>query len=304
MHRYQVTKNTKICNDRRLGFQERRPRLPGSCAALVFVMFSAVFLQLSGCSLPDSGSFTVQSEAWLLEKGREALREEHYRVAVEQYEKLRTAYPFGKNVRDASLELAYAYYKNLEPHKATALLENYVLSYPNNQNLDYVYYLKGLADFHHAEGFMNKILHRDRGRRDPQPMVDSFTSFQRVVKDYPLSSYVKNSREHTVVLRNLLAIHEIRIADYYFRRGAYVATVSRIEYMLEHYDGAQHTPQALVLLATAYQRLQENKLAQDALRVLKLNYPGYYQKKLFKTPVEEEDVARIYRDLRTLTKAL
>ncbi len=304
MHRYQVMKNTKICDESRMGVQERHPQLPSSCVVLVFIMLSAVFLQLSGCSLPDSGSFTVQSEAQLLKKGREALRDENYRVAVDQYEKLRTAYPFGSNVRDASLELAYAYYKNLAPHKAVALLDNFILSYPNNPDLDYVYYLKGLADFHHAEGFTAKILHRDRGRRDPKPMIDSFTSFQRVVKDYPRSPYVKNSREHTVVLRNLLAIHEIRIADYYFRRGAYVATVGRIEYLLEHYDGAQHTPQALVLLAAAYQSLQEDRLAQDALRVLKLNYPEYYQKKFFKNPVEEEDVARIYRSLRTLTKEL
>ncbi len=299
-----MMKNTKICARLQVAFLERHSRLHSACFALVFATFCAIFLQLPGCATSSSNSSTVRAEAVLLRDGRASLKEGNYRHAVEQYEKLRAAYPFGHSVQNASLELAYAYYKNLEPHKATVLLDNFILSHPNNSNLDYVYYLKGLADFHHAEGFTHKLLYRDRGSRDPKPMIESFASFQRVIKDYPRSPYVKNSREHTVVLRNLLAIHEIRIADYYFRRGAYVATVVRIEYLLEHYDGAQHTPQALLLLAAAYQNLQENRLAQDALRVLKLNYPSYYQKKLFENPVEEKDVARIYRNLRALTKGI
>jgi outer membrane protein assembly factor BamD len=42
-----------------------------------------------------------------------------------------------------------------------------------------------------------------------------------------------------VYLRNLLARNEIHVANYYFRRGAYLAAVNRGRYVVENF---QRTP--------------------------------------------------------------
>ena len=44
---------------------------------------------------------------------------------------------------------------------------------------------------------------------------------------YPDSAYAADAKARMVQLRNLLARHEINVANYYFKRGAYVAATNR-----------------------------------------------------------------------------
>ena len=119
------------------------------------------------------------------------------------------------------------------------------------------------------------LLKRDRTTKDPTPLIEAFDSFKALNKFYSDSQYADDAKLRTIVLRNMLAVHEIRVADYYLQRGAYTAVINRIKYMLEHYEGAQHTPEGLMLLAAAYQNLQLHELADDTRQVLALNYPNY-----------------------------
>ena len=43
--------------------------------------------------------------------------------------------------------------------------------------------------------------------------------------------------------------------------------------MLENYERTPSVPDALVIMVKAYRLMQENKLAEDAERVLAQNYP-------------------------------
>jgi outer membrane protein assembly factor BamD len=57
------------------------------------------------------------------------------------------------------------------------------------------------------------------------------------------------------------------------RRGAYVAAANRAEYVIENYERTTSVPDALIMMVRAYRELRMNSLADDALRVLRLNYP-------------------------------
>ena len=76
-------------------------------------------------------------------------------------------------------------------------------------------------------------------------------------------------------LRNILAQHEVNVANFYMRRGAFVAAANRARYVIENYQMAPAMPEALVLLAKSYKVLELYALADDALRVLELNYPNH-----------------------------
>ena len=76
-----------------------------------------------------------------------------------------------------------------------------------------------------------------------------------------------------VFLRNNLAQYEMHVADYYMRRGAYVAAANRAKQVIESYQGTPAVPEALVIMVRAYRKLGLDDLAADAERVLKLNYP-------------------------------
>jgi outer membrane protein assembly factor BamD len=67
--------------------------------------------------------------------------------------------------------------------------------------------------------------------------------------------------------------YEIHVADYYMRRKAYIAAANRGEYVIENYQRTPSIPDALIIMTRAYRKLGVDDLADDALRVLRLNYP-------------------------------
>jgi outer membrane protein assembly factor BamD len=74
-------------------------------------------------------------------------------------------------------------------------------------------------------------------------------------------------------LVNALAAHELHVARYYMKRGAYLAAANRCKYVLENYPHATGMEEALVILISAYDSLEFNDLKEDTMRVLKTNYP-------------------------------
>ena len=76
-------------------------------------------------------------------------------------------------------------------------------------------------------------------------------------------------------LRNLLARYEINVANYYLDREAYLAAVNRGRYVVENYQQSPAVPDALAIMVQSYQLLGMRELANESLKVLKLNYPEY-----------------------------
>ena len=64
-----------------------------------------------------------------------------------------------------------------------------------------------------------------------------------------------------IYLRNKLADYEIAVARYYMKRGAYVGAANRARGVIETYDGAPSTLQALAIMAEAYRRLGIDDMA-------------------------------------------
>jgi outer membrane protein assembly factor BamD len=73
-------------------------------------------------------------------------------------------------------------------------------------------------------------------------------------------------------LRNRLADYETHVAQYYLKRGAYVAAAQRAKGALEQYDGAPAVRTALAILIAAYDRLDLKDLSAQARQVYEANY--------------------------------
>lgn len=241
----------------------------------LFAPLLALFLALSGCSLlPDQ---IDETKGWSAQKlyaaAKDALNSGNYERAIDLYGKLEARYPFGRYAQQALLESAYAYYKYDEPDTAIATLDRFIRTYPRHPNLAYAYYLKGLANFNRGETFIDRYLPRDPSERDAGAARQSFFDFQELVRRFPDSPYARDARQRMIFLRNNLARYEVHAADYYMRRGAYVAAANRARYVIQNYPGTPAVPDALQMLVRAYRALDLNDLAADAERVYRLNYP-------------------------------
>jgi outer membrane protein assembly factor BamD len=207
------------------------------------------------------------------------LKSGDYETAIQHFETLESRFPFGPFAEQAQLEAGYAYYKFEEYDSAIAAADRFIKLHPTHAHVDYAYYLRGLASFHKKDTPLDALAPQDPALRDPSSARQSFNYFAQLVKRYPNSRYASDATKRMEYLRNTLAEHEIHVAEYYFKRGAYVAVVNRAKYVVENYPQTPAVAQALSLLTQGYSKLKMEKLANDAKKVLLKNYPDFYLRK-------------------------
>lgn len=204
---------------------------------------------------------------------REELESKNYQKAVGYYEKLESRYPYGRYAQMAQIESAYAYWKDNENAQALAACDRFIKMHPDHPNVDYAYYLKGRINFNDDMGIMGYISVKDMTERDPRAAQDAFDAFRELVTRFPQSRYAADAQARMKYLVDALASAEVNVAEYYLRRGAYVAAVNRAQYTLTNYPRAPAIQRALAVLVRSYDAMGLNDLRDDANRTLKANFP-------------------------------
>lgn len=240
------------------------------------VLVALLSLLLSGCGL-FSGKQEEPEANWsaskLYSEARSAMSDGIYDRAIKLFEKLESRYPYGRYAQQAQLEVAYAYYKNYEPASSISACDRFIRLHPNHPNVDYAYYLKGLVNFNDDLGIFGNLSQQDQTERDPKAARESFESFKELVKKFPESKYAADASKRMAYLLNALAANEIHVANYYLKRGAYVAAANRAQQTLRTYPDAPANEDALIIMIKAYDALGMTDLRNDAERVMRKNFP-------------------------------
>ena len=239
---------------------------------------SLVFLLglITGCNTTTSPSemFKGQPADQIFTEGEEALANARYSNAVQHFEALDSLYPFDKHAEQALLDSIYAYYKSGDEASAVAAADRYLHLYPRSAHADYAYYIKGLANYDQDRSWFLRYLPIDWSERDLGTARQAFNDFSQLIRLYPTSRYVPDAKQRMIHLRNVLARSEIHVAQYYMQRGAYVAAANRANYVVQHYQQTPSVADALVVMVKAYRQLGLTDRANEALRVLRLNFPN------------------------------
>lgn len=232
---------------------------------------------LSGCDL-FSKSDTDEYAGWSAEKfygeAKKALTEGSYQKAITLYEKLEARYPFGKHATQAQLDVAYAYYKNDEPESAIAAADRFISTNPRSESIDYAYYLRALVNYNRGISFIDRFMPTDTSQRDPNPAKEAYQQFSELVTKFPNSKYAEDAKKRQIALRNNIAMYETHVANFYMRRGAYLAAARRCATIIRDYQRTPAVPVALQIMEEAYRKLEMDDLAADAARVYAHNYAG------------------------------
>lgn len=234
-----------------------------------------VLVSLSGCA-----ALTEEHDpykGWTAEEfyrnAHDALESGNYLSAIEIFTALEARFPYGQYAQQAQLETAYAHYKAGEPAAAVAAAERFIKLHPRHENVDYAYYIRGLASFDQGEGLFDRFVPDAKSRRDPQELRTAFGYFKELVTRFPESEYRKDASQRMLQLRNLLAEYELKVAEHYLKRAAYLAAANRAKYVVENYPQTPAVPAALKVMVEAYRNMGMEELARDALRVLRKSYP-------------------------------
>ena len=232
---------------------------------MVFVLAFAV-----GCNREtredDRGAEELYTQA------QRALTARNYSQAIELYRQLTIRFPFGRHAEQAQLDMAYAMFRANQPERALTALDRFIRTYPTHPNIDYAWYLKGVIHYEQAMGFLRRLFPDQVIDRDQQSARRAFADFRELIQRHPESRYVADARQRMVFLRNVMAEYEISVAEYYFRRGAYIAALNRARFTIENFPGAPANINALELMERAFRRMELPELAADTRRVLEYNF--------------------------------
>ena len=233
-----------------------------------------VALMLSACSSTSTEPVIedVKPEAELYSNAMAKLEGGNYRPAIEDLEAMEARYPYGRYSEQAQLELVYAYYRSSQPAAAKTAAARFIRLHPDHEHVDYAYYLKGLTAFEENKGAFDQYLGTDKAKKDPGAARDSFSDFSTLLRRFPNSEYAADSRVRMVYLRNLLAEHEIHVANYYLSRNAWLAAANRGKYVVENYQLTPAVEAALNIMVQAYTELGLLDNASNAQQVLEANF--------------------------------
>ncbi len=230
-------------------------------------------LALAACAGNDEVQTEVQSITAAYEEAQTSVQRGNYRRGILIFEAIQARYPFSDLSRQIQLELMYAYYKSGQMEQAVETADTFMRENPIHPRVDYALYIKGLAYYEPKPGILERWFRADISERPPKDVELAYSSLRRLVERFPASEYAPDAERRMLAIKNRLADYENHVADYYLRRGAYVAALKRAKDALESFNGADGNARSLQIMAAAYDNLGMTELAADTRRVLEENFP-------------------------------
>ena len=232
-------------------------------------------IMISSCSSNEEIPDERLLEKELYDQAQLRLKEGSYSTAIRSLEALESRFPFGRYAEQAQAELIYAYYMNSQFEASQSAAERFINLHPRHTHSGYAYYMKGLASFTDDSGLFSRYFQSDLAKREVVMAQQSFDELSDFIARYPDSKYVPHAKQRMIYLRNLLAQHEVYVADFYMKRGAYLAAIGRAKYVIEHLPNTPQTPYALSILVEAYGLMEYEELRKTSLEILNTNYPNF-----------------------------
>ena len=235
------------------------------------------FLIISSCSIFKTGEkekeiSTVEEtykKAMVISKGNK------YGEAIGLFREVIINAPFTPLALKSQIEIAYAQYKLREYDFAIKELDSFLNLNPLHKDVPYVHYLRGMSYFDKGKSFFNRVLPHVQADKDPTIIKKAFKDFKILVTKYKYTKYKNDAAKRIIYIRNTLASYELHVANYYYKRKAYVAVINRCNYLIQNYPKAPKIADALIFLRESYSKLKMTDNKRDIEKVIKENYPNY-----------------------------
>lgn len=235
----------------------------------------AFALGMSGCgstAKEDPNSQAALDK--LYADAKDDLNAGSYDRAIKTLEKIEgraAGTPMGQQ---ATLDLAWAYYRTAERAQAIATLDRFIKLNPSSPAMDYALYMKGIVNFNEDLGLFGRLANQDVSERDQQASREAVLAFRQLIEQFPESKYTPDATTRVNFITNTLAAYEIHVARYYFNRKAYVAAANRAQSAVAEFQHAPGIEEALFIMSESYDKLGLTQLRDDARRVLDKNFPN------------------------------
>ena len=235
----------------------------GLAGRLVILCLTAMLL---GACSGDKGKddYVEGSVDELYNKAMDELLAERYKQAAKLFDEVDRQHPYSIWSTRAQIMSAYANYKNEKFDDAIIGLDRFIQLHPNDRDISYAYYLKGMAYYDQIKDV----------KRDQTSARESLNTFVEMNKRFPNSRYERDVTRKIDLINDHLAGKEMDIGRFYLRRGQQLAAIGRFRTVVDRYQTTSQVPEALLRLAEAYTELGVMDEAKKVTAVLGYNYPA------------------------------
>ena len=192
---------------------------------------SLVLVSVWGCS----ATLRRPSAKEYYQQAAESFTDEDYLGASEQYQELLDQYPLNPYAEEAQLKAAYGLFMEENYAEAVGAFKDFERAHPTSQHMPFVKYFLGITNY-------SQIRSMDRDQAVTR-RADGF--FQEVIDRYPESAFVLEAEEKSKAARDILADHELMVANFNEKRGNTTATKARLRSLIEQYSETDATVEAL-----------------------------------------------------------
>jgi|TARA_B100001059_G_scaffold92878_2_gene91971 outer membrane protein assembly factor BamD len=234
-----------------------------------FILVISAMILMS-CASSDQEE-TEPAEVLLYRMAQDRINAQNYMGAVESLARIERFYPFGVYAEQARADLIYAHYMTGDYDQAYAASEKFIRLYPRNTNIDYAYFMKGMTGYYADDGLLGNLFSLSLAKRDTSGAMQSYADLTEFLIRYPESEYIDSARERLIFLRNLIASSELDGAEYYMKRGAYLAALNRANYVLKNIPNSTETQRALDIMKRSFIELGYEDYAEKISSVEVIN---------------------------------
>ena len=213
---------------------------------------SLVLVSVWGCS----ATLRRPSAKEYYQQASESFADEDYLGASDQYQELLDQYPLNPYAEEAQLKTAYGLFMEENYAEAVAAFKDFERAYPTSKHMPFVKYFLGITNY-------SQIRSKDRDQAVTR-RADGF--FQEVIDRYPESAFVLEAEEKSRSSRDILAAHELMVANFNEKRGNLTATKARLRGLIEQYSETDATVEALGRLEQLLNEEGNVELAELAAR--------------------------------------
>jgi outer membrane protein assembly factor BamD len=164
------------------------------------------------------------------------------------------------------LALADAYFYDggvLNLAEAQSRYTNFLTFYPNHERADYAQYQLGLC-------YLKQTASPDR---DQGQARKALAELGKVKTNYPSSEFVAAADGQADKARELLAEHDFRIGNFYFRRKAYTGAVRRLRDVLDAYPNYSRKDRLYLILGQSLMGIDKSEEGRLYLEKLLAEFP-------------------------------
>ena len=213
---------------------------------------SLVLLGVWGCS----ATLRRPSAKEYYQQASDSFTDEDYLGASDQYQELLDQYPLNPYAEEAQLKAAYGLFMEENYAEAVAAFKDFERAYPTSKHMPFVKYFLGITNY-------SQIRSKDRDQAVTR-RADGF--FQEVIDRYPESAFVLEAEEKSKSARDILAAHELMVANFNEKRDNLTATKARLRSLIEQYSETDATVEALGRLEQILNEEGNVELAELAAR--------------------------------------